>query len=568
DNNSKDDKSRKDNPVDGDKSEGKLKKLWNKIKSNKKLSIPVAALVLISIVLIIPFTRYTVLGLFVRKTVTVKVMDSKYQRPVSKADVTIAGKSAQTNGDGVAKVSGVPVGNKNLKVTKKYYSDYENKILVPVTSKAVADVSFESTGRQVPITIKNSINSKPLKDATITAGEVSAATDENGQAILVLSPLSNSESATISMENFNSRDVSVLVTESESFDNNFSLTPSGKIYFLSKKSGKIDVVKTNLDGTDRQTVLAGTGNEEDYSTTLLASRDWKYLVLHSRREDKAKLYLIETSNDQLTTIDEGDAVFTSVGWYGEQFIFSVDRNNVSYWQEKKYALKTYNANSKFLKTIDETSGEGSSDIDYASENFGQVYILDNELVYSKSWSSDYYSGGRIVGKKDTINSAKPDGGGKKVIKDFDASKDSYLDQKLYKPQEIYYRFNNYTESKFYEYSGGKFEEVPTLTDDQFYGYYYTFLLSPSGIRTFWDEPRDGKNTLFIGNKDADDAREIATLSEYKAYGWFTDEYILMSKNSSELYIGSQDEINNAIKITDYHKPENNFSGYGYGYGGL
>src|SRR6185369_16053847 len=114
------------------------------------------------------------------------------------------------------------------------------------------------------------------------------------------------------------------------------------IYFLSKASGKIDVVKTNLDGTDRQTVLAGTGKEEDTDTILLASRDWKYLALKSRRDGKAvKLYLIDTSNDKLTTIDEGNATFDMVGWQNDYFVYYVYRNNVKSWQPKGSSLKSY-----------------------------------------------------------------------------------------------------------------------------------------------------------------------------------------------------------------------------------
>jgi hypothetical protein len=103
----------------------------------------------------------------------------------------------------------------------------------------------------------------------------------------------------------------------------------------------------------------------------------------------------------------------------------------------------------------------------------------------------------------------------------------------------------------------------------FYGSSYpTYLQSPSANDTFWAEPRDGKNTLFIGNEDGQKGKQIASLSEYFTYGWFTDDYLLVSKNSSELYIMPKGGSKNAIKISDYHKPVQNFYGYGGGYGGI
>src|SRR5205085_4643278 len=121
------------------------------------------------------------------------------------------------------------------------------------------------------------------------------------------------------------------------------------VYFLSKASGKIDIIKTNLDGTDRKTVLAGTGKEDQRNTVLLASKDWKYLALQSRRDSKlAKLYLIDTSTDKLSTIDEGDADFVLAGWKNHYFIYEVDRNGKNVWETNQQALKSFNADNQQL----------------------------------------------------------------------------------------------------------------------------------------------------------------------------------------------------------------------------
>ena len=77
--------------------------------------------------------------------------------------------------------------------------------------------------------------------------------------------------------------------------------------------------------------------------------------------------------------------------------------------------------------------------------------------------------------------------------------------------------------------------------------------------------------MFIGDNDGGSSKQIAKLSDYQAYGWFSENYLLVSKNGSELYILGTDGIAkdaDALKITDYHKPSFSFPGYGGGYGGL
>jgi len=122
--------------------------------------------------------------------------------------------------------------------------------------------------------------------------------------------------------------------------NHFTITPTGKVYFLSNLKGTLDVVKSDLDGTNRQTVVSGTGKEEPRFTSLLASRDWRYLVLKSKRDTpEASLYLLDTQTDKLTRFDTGAGDYQLVGWYGHNFIFNVTHSSVSYWQNGRQTLK-------------------------------------------------------------------------------------------------------------------------------------------------------------------------------------------------------------------------------------
>lgn len=551
-----------------------FKRFWGKYTANKKVTVPVTIAFILAVLLGVPVTRYLILGTVIKRDVRISVIDSKTNIAVSEAEISVQGKNVKTDGEGKATVKGIKVGKANITASKKYYKDSSVTFTVPLgQSKAPTEVKLEATGRQVPIHVINKITGKNVAGASIKVSDTEAQTDQNGEATLVLPVDQHEVTATVAAKGFNNLPVKVIVDQLAVKANTFPVTPSGKVYFLSKLTGKIDVVKTDLDGSNRQTVLAGTGKEEDGGTVLLATRDWKYLALQSRREgDKARLYLIDTSSDKLTEIDSGDATFTPVGWHDHFFIYKVARNNIQAWQPINTALKTFNAATAQLVTIDETAGEGSSNNDYANEAIDNVYVANNNVIYVKRWQASYYSLYKLANRRTGIYTVKPNGSNKQLLKDFDASANTYISAVASEPGEIYYSVNNSTtNTSYYTYLNGKISEDKEVKADDFTKFYPTYLLSPSGQNTFWHEPRDGKNTLFIGAPDGDNGKEIATLSEYIPYGWYSDDYLLVSKEGSELYILPKDGSGNKgvnLKISDYHKPNVTFQGYGGGYGGF
>ncbi len=536
------------------------KKLW--------LIISAALVVLIAVLFAVPMTRYALLGVFVKKDVTVDLLDSTTHKPVSGVTVSAAGKTATTDAQGKATVRGVPVGDTGVTAKKKYYQDLSSKVLVPVFGrKDPYQLNIVATGRQVTVKIMNKVSNQPLSKATVTFDGATSTTDDKGEAVLVLPADKANVSASVTADGFNKASVTVQVLEVQDPKNIFFVTPSGQVYFLSKRSGTIDVLKSDLDGSNVATVLSGTGKEDDNETTLLASRDWKYLALRAHRDgDKSKLYLIDaTKDDKLTTMDEGDATFEPVGWYNEYFIYTLSRTQVQNWQAKKNALKSFNAATGQLTVLDESDGLGNAN-SYAQENFEYTYILRNQLAYNKRWYGDSLA---VAGKHSTVNAVQPNGQNRHTLKDFDTT-NAGLSAQLYKPEAAYYQFATYqpVTNTYYEYEDGQFKTASDITPETFAKSYPTFLISPSGKSTFWSESRDGKNTLFLGDSDANDGKPLLSLADYKPYGWLSDDYLLVSKSNSELYILPRNNPGTPLKITDYHKPAVSFSGYGYGYGGL
>lgn len=541
-----------------------------------------AAVVLIAL-FAIPLTRYKVLGLVIKRSVTITIIDSKTATPVSNAQVELAGNTVKTDAEGRARVS-AGVGPRQLVVTKQYYQDLKTNYFVGFGSGDESKVKLTATGRLVPVTVINKITGKPVAGASVKALDTTVKTNAKGKAVIVL-PIGDPKrpqaklavverAGTVTLDGYNDTKVTIKVTDEVVPANTFEITPSGQIYFLSNRSGKLDVVKANLDGTDRETVLEGTGREEPTETSLLASRDWRYLVLKSRREgDKDALYLIDTATDKVTQFDNGDANFQLIGWHDHYLVYSLTRNNVAEYLSGHQVIKSYDADRQQLNQLDQNQAENDA-AGYSAQYFGNVYLIKNTVVYSVQWNghNKYYGTRDLTGKNDTIRAVQPNGQNKKDYQTWLATSTGGIQAKLYEPNEVYFSVYNQEISKqeFYEFEDNAVKKAD-VDQSTFNKAYPTFLLSPSSSRTFWTDYIDGKNVFYTGNDNAEDKKQFASFSDYSPYGWYTDNYVLLTKESSELYVmssGGQAAGRQPLKITDYYKPAYTYIGYGGGYGGL
>jgi hypothetical protein len=550
-------------------------RLWHWVKTHKKISIPAAVVILAAVLAGIPFTRYALAGVVLKQSYQVSVVDDQTKKPVTSATVELDGEKVLTDSKGKASLK-VKVGNAKLTIEKKYYKSASQDVLVPIMKqKKVTEVKVHASGRQVPIAVVNKITGKPVANAKVSAAGAEVKTDTKGEAVLVLAADRQKVEATITSSGYNAAKQEVTVTTDVSAANRFSITPAGKVYFLSNQSGKIDVVKTNLDGTDRQVVLAGTGKEDKGNTALLSSRDWKYLALFSKRDggDNAKLFLITTANDKVVTMDEGDgANFGLVGWDDHRFVYTVLRSKLQVWENNRLALKSYNVEAQKITTLDQTIAEGDQ-TNYAYQTFETPSIVEHQVVYGVSWNRGYQFSSypnRLEGKTSAIRSVQVSGQGKKDLKTFDATKAGGINTRVYEPNAVAFAIwvdNNY---QFFEYEDGEVKSLNSTANDFFSNAYPTHLVSPSGSQTAWSESRDGKQALLVGDKDGKNPKSVAS-GKLQAYGWFTDDYLLAQKDGSELYIlpaSGLKEGQSALKVTNYYKPDFSIYGYGGGYGGL
>ena len=544
-------------PLNADaKKQGKslFKKAWFYI---------VLLLLLVIAVSAVPVARYKVAGLVYKTDVRVTVLDSKTNTPVSNAKLTVAGHTVQTDANGRVVVK-VAVGQQIVYVTKQYYADQNLKSFVGFKNNKPLSIALAATGRQVPITVRNILNGKPVAGAEISVSGTSAKTDKNGTATIVLPTKTKSIGGKIAAAGLNTSTVTIEITSAAVASNTFKLTPAGKIYFLSNEAGTLDVVKTNLDGTSRQTVLKGTGKEDVNTTVLLAAHDWQYAVLKAQRDSsQAALYLIDTSNDKLVEFDSGDANFTPIGWTGHNFIYDAVRNNVATTQNGHELLKSYDAERGQLNQLDDTKVDGSG-TSYAYQGFYNFSILGNLVLYNMQWFSA--GGADIAAKTDSIRGVQSNGQNKKDYQTIPAAGLGYIQAAVASPSNVYYSVFNYADSKttFYEFEDTAVKATTSVNQSSFNKIYPSFVPSPSGKRTLWSERRDGKNVVLVGDGNAANPQTLTTLAGYTAYGWYSEDYILVVKGDNQIYISSSNGSGTPLKVADYFKPPQSLTPTGYG----
>lgn len=528
-------------------------RLWGWYKSHKKISIPITAALLLVIVGIVPWSRYHAAGLVYKKDFVVQAIDSTANTPVSGAQIFAGSVTATTDNNGKVTLH-LPVGPHTFTFSKKYYQDRQASITVPILKeKNIPSVPIQATGRQVKITVKNIISQKVLAGVNIKIADVEAKTDDSGSAIVVLPAGTTSQKTSLSLDGYNDASAVVQVSNTEVKQNNFTLTPSGKVYFLSKRTGRLDVMKADLDGKNVQTVLAGTGSEQTDNTVILASADWKYVALLARRSASdagPQVYMISAADDRLLTVDSGSADFGITGWIGDSLIYTVSRNDIPAWQANKYKLKSYDATTGKITLLDQTSATGDVN-SYSYEYYSNVLTSGNTVVYFKDWS--YVVGETLLkGKQSTISEISPNGQNHKIVANYDAITNT-MSYAQHAPNAVYIwrQATTPANTQFLNYVIGSSPKQVSISESQFYQRYPIYYWSSSDKQVLWNETRDG-NTLLVGDSTGANAKTILSQSDYMPYGWFSDQYLLVSKNSSELYI-MPSSGGKLLKITNYQQ---------------
>ena len=556
------------------KSFTKIKQLDNWTIHHKLAAVFILIFFAAVLVIVVPSFRGGVGSLFVKHDMSFKLVETSTGSVIEDADVLFGGKQYKSDSTGVVVIKNVAIGKNTLNISKPFYEPVNTSIVIsPFGHIVQRTFNMLAKGEIARLTVKNKISGQVIQGAVVRVGNNGQVhTNSKGIAYLVLPK--DTKSAEAKITGLNILDATItLFNANDSTTNIASVIPKGKVFVLKKSNGIIDVVSSNLDGSDSKTVVAGTGKEIVADTQLIMSSGGEYVALKSRRDDElnAKLFVFNSSKNTMNLIDQEQASFIPVGWIGTKFIYTVYKKDVALWSPAKQIIRSYDAVSKLTINIDTTNGEGTSAIDFANESLESVYLISGNIVYTKKWQSSYYYGARLMNKRMSVVSADPEGLKINVIREWQAGYNAYLKSAQSSPVKlnIYIELDGVVIS-YYTFQDNQVTEqekvaVAGFTDKNKFPVFYS---NQSNISTVWAVKQNSKSSIYLANKKGDGALQIAATSGYDVVGWYDDDYILIENIlSSQIFVMSKQGIGSGIvpvKVGDYFKPLQDYRQFGYG----
>ena len=337
-------------------------------------------------------TRWWLVNLFgARNTLTITTI-SPGEGKASASElrnvaVAVNGTTYHTDSKGQLKIPNVPYGNVTIAATKNGFQSVSYGVVLDFdpflhkfggasTDNAARNVtlSLKSTGIPVSFHVVDWLSGRPVGTGEFAVGDLVAKPDSQGLVSLRV-PGTDAKSVTVDA-NFSGAYVD------KKFDVPIGgaapvipVVPGGRDYFLSNRTGVLSVYSSNLDGSDVQTVVAGTGQETE-ETNFAVSPDGKYGVLSSSRDGAdnshhdllQRVYVVDLTTKQMTQVDEGVKV-TFADWSSDELIYTTTAYDAS---SNNYPVT--------LRGVDVSAGrvynfESADDINVSTVSQGKVLYL-------------------------------------------------------------------------------------------------------------------------------------------------------------------------------------------------
>jgi len=250
------------------------------------------------------------------------------------------------------------------------------------------------------------------------------------------------------------------------------MAPARPHAFVSKRSGKYDLYKIDLDGKNEKLLLPGTGRERD-DLALLQHPAASVAALASSRDTarNAEGFLLSTLS--LVNLQDGSTVsvgkseeYRLLGWAGDKLVFVQVAAGASASNPRRQRLMTYDYKTKETHEL-------------ASTNyFNDVLLIGSSVYYAPSVTLN--NGGVGLFKIGT------DGGSKQTLLDqevWNIFRTSY-DTLVITQQQKWYSY------KLGEQKGVLLNSVPNQVSRQ-------YADNSDKTASLWQEDRDGKGTLLL-----------------------------------------------------------------------
>lgn len=464
-----------------------------------------------------PSTRYAILNTAgVRAGVSLQVIDSKYGLPVKNAEVIVGGQKATTNDTGKVTLSNVKLGKTQLVIAKRSFAPVNQTIIVGWGSNPFNDpFQMSPTGSAYSFTITDWISGKPVSGAEISDGESTALTDDSGRATLTVQPTDKDLELTIKAKDY--RTDSLVISSTDKDNKQIKLVAGKPDVFVSKRSGKYDLYKRDVDGKNEVVLVGGTGSEQD-PLGLLMSPDGNTAAFVSTREGKrdasgyllSNLYMVDVSSKTVTKVAGTEsAQIQLIDWVGDKLVFVKIASGPSAATAGRQHIVVYDSKQ-----------EKQNEITNANY-FNDVEVYKDQIYYAPS------SGGGPNSAEAKLYRVNTDNSSKTVL----------IDKEVWAT----YRnsFNklqaNAADNKWYEQTIGD-NKMTVMSGAPASPVHRIYVTSPNNEKAVWVDNRDGKGVLILQDIKTPANPDMVVFSKGGLgypIRWLSDKHILMRVSNSQ-----------------------------------
>jgi hypothetical protein len=456
-----------------------------------------------------PSSRYFVLNTAgVRSAASLTVLDESTTQPLKNVTVKLGDKVATTDQEGHVRFIDVRLGTTELIVEKRAFATLSDQVVIGWGSNPLQDYSLKPTGTQYAFKITDFLSGKPIDKAEAVSLEANAQSNEQGEILLTIDQQDDSDREVVITSEGN-REERFMLDLDQKEEKEIKVVPNRKQVFISKRSGRFDVYKIDIDGKNEKLVLPGTGSERE-DMVLISHPTDEVAALVSTKDNRRNADGFLLSTLTIINLDEETtkSVATServqiIDWIGSRIVYVVVKEGASGNDPDRHKLISY----------DYKSGESK---DLANSNyFNDVMVAGGKVYYAPS--SAYINKNEAYFYR--INS---DGTDKKTILNqevWNAFRTSYEKLSLASQDEWY-------ELIIGETQAGKVSGEPPSQTSRVY------VDSPDGTQSLWVDIRDGKGVLLDYDIAKKSDKIIRTQGGLKGpVRWLTNNIVIYRVNT-------------------------------------
>jgi hypothetical protein len=224
------------------------------------------------------------------------------------------------------------------------------------------------------------------------------------------------------------------------------LVPAGQDVYVSKRSGRYNLYKANVDGSQEQLVLAGTSTP---SKSLATNADSTTAAVVSTADGQQALNVVTIASGATSTVDHADQI-KLVDWFGTRLVYVLFKTSTSTTDTSRYQLIAYDTKSKQRTVLDHAN------------YFNDVLSARGAVYYATSGSPSQFV------------KISPDGSGKQVLL---ASEVSAIFRSGYNDLALA------TVNSWYNYQIGSAK--PVATNQAYQATSRLYIDSPNGSHSAW-----------------------------------------------------------------------------------